>query len=431
MIALVTSAVAFSDNFFLGGGQKFIKNIVPKVAKKESMIFLPVIREINFADNLSEFKEKLEKNNLIIPEKILKYSRSSINYEKEMLKIYKDEIIKNNIRIVFDPLPAINITYSNKLDKLKMVKYALSPFISACNNVVSFDAYCLSKITGKKLVVIQQQNIRELKAALNYYINGYKLGFKEPLGLLKLRFQYINAIKLHKILKTAKILSVSEGTLKEIQIDKKKYDAKVLEYALPIEEDLIKYRTKAKENYMIFFSRFDERKGVTELPLIMKYVTSQIRDIKLYMIGKFYDKKYEEYIMNLIKKINLENNIIFLGLRKDEDLYKIVSKAKLLIYPTHNDSYSYVILESLAVRTPVVSYALPGPYSVFKDLPGVRFVKEFDIKGIANEAVRILKMKDEDYFNLVYNEKVDMFIEKRRGWDKVAEEIYSHLKLLD
>jgi len=48
---------------------------------------------------------------------------------------------------------------------------------------------------------------------------------------------------------------------------------------------------------------------------------------------------------------------------------------------------------------------------------------------MADEVVRILKMKDEDYFNLVCNEKVNEFIEKHRGWDKVAEEIYSILQI--
>ena len=55
------------------------------------------------------------------------------------------------------------------------------------------------------------------------------------------------------------------------------------------------------------------------------------------------------------------------------------------------------------------------------------FVKEFNIKGMANEAIKVLKMKDEDYYNLVYNEKVDKFIEKHKGWDKIVEEIYSNL----
>jgi len=428
MIALVTAAWVFNEKLFTGGGQKLVKTTIPKVAEKEPMLFLPAIKEIGLADDLAELREKLEKYNIIIPEKIVNNNPNySMSYD-EMLKIYKDEIIRNDVRLIFDPFPTIDINFSNKLNKLKLIKNGILPYVNICNSVLSFDAYCLSKITGRKLAVIYQNFARNQEATLKYYFYGRKYRFRDPSDLLKLRYQYIISTKIRNILKNGKILVVSEGTLKEIPLNKNVYDVKVLEYALPLKEDIIKYRSKEKEDYIIFLARLIETKGVTELPLIMKYIALLIKyDVKLYIIGKFFDKEYENYIKNLIKKFNLENNIKFLGFLKDEDKYKIVSKARLLIYPTHDDLYSYVILESIAVGTPVVSYAIPGPFSVFKDLPAVRFVKEFDIKGMAEEAVRILKMKDEDYYDLVYNEKVNEFIDKRRGWNKVAEEIYSSM----
>ena len=426
MFALVTTAWAFNENF-VGGSVKFIREAIPRIAKKEVIIYLPAIKELNTINDIGKFRDKLEKYNIIIPERIVEYSKRPMKYE-EMLKLYKEEIIKNDVRLIFDPAPAINKTPLKKLENLKAFINGMLPSMNVCNDVISVDAYCLSKMTGKKLVILYQASVRALKSSLKYYLYGLGYRFKYPMELLKMRYLLINIFKLNKILKTAKVLVVSEGTLEEIPLDKNKYDVKVLEYALPIEEDVIKYRVKEKEDYIVFFARLVETKGVTELPLIMKHITKKMKDVKLYVIGQFYSKEYERYIKTLVKKLNLENNIKFLGFLNDEDKYKIVSKAKLVIYPTHEDFYSYVILESLAVGTPVVSYSLPGPYSVFKNLPAVRFVKEFDIKGMAEEAVKIFKMKDEDYFNLVYNEKVNKFIEKRRGWDKIAEEIYSNLQ---
>jgi len=427
MIALGTATGVFSEKY-LTGGFNLAKGIVSRIAKKEPMLYLPLIKEIHLIDDWDNIREKLEKENIIIPENIIKYFKHPPKYE-EILRVYKDEILKNDVRIIFDPSFDINIDFSNKMTKLTLIINGTSPFANVCNDVITFNAYCISKMTGKKLVILYQWGMRSLRASLNYYIYGRTYGYKDPLRLLKWRYSYVYATKLKEILKSAKILSVSEGALEELPIDKNKYDVKVLEYSLPIEEDTIKYRTKDKEDYMVFFARLVETKGVTELPLIMKYITSQIKDAKLYIFGKFSDKSYENYVMNLIKKLNLENNIKFLGFLKDEDKYKIVSKARLLIYPTHEDANPFVILESIAVGTPVVSYSLPGPYSVFKDLTAVRFVKEFDIKGMANEAIKILKMKDEDYYDLIYNEKVDKFIEKRKGWDKIVEEIYSNLQI--
>jgi len=425
MIALVTLHLHFTQKF-LGGGQKFIIDTINRIAKKEPIIYLPPIKEIKLIDDMDKFRGKLEKYNIILPERIVEYSKRPIKYE-EMLKVYKEEIIKNDVRLIFDPIVTIHITYFNRLAKLKVIMDGISPFVNVCNDVLSIDAYCLSKITNKKLAMLYQAGMRGLEASLKYYVYGRKYRFKYPLELLKWRYQWINAAKLNKILKNAKVLVVSEGTLEEIPLDKNKYDVRMLEYALPIEEDIVKYRTKDKEDYLVFFARLVESKGVTELPFITKRIMLKMKDVKLYIIGKFFDKEYEQYIKTLIKKLNLENNIKFLGFLNDEDKYKIVSKAKLVIYPTHEDFYSYVILESIAVGTPVVSYALPGPYSVFRDLPAVRFINEFNIKGMANDAAKILRIKDEDYYSLVYNDRVNEFIQKRRGWDKVAEEIYSNL----
>jgi len=426
MIALVTGVGAFSEKYY-GGGLSFIKGTITRIAKKEPILYLPVIKEIRLIDDWENVREKLEKENIIIPENLIKHFKHSTKYE-EILNIYKEEILKNDVRIIFDPSPDVSISFSDRVDKLKLIIKGISPSENVCNDVISFDAYCLSRMTNKKLAIVYQWGfVRKLETALKYYTYGHKYGYKYPLELLKLRYEYVNVTKLRKVLRTAKILSVSEGVLEEIPIDKNKYDVKILEYALPVEEDLIKYRTKNKENYIVYFARLTEIKGVTDLPLIMRYITSQIKDVKLYIFGKFSDKSYENYVINLIKKLNLEDNIKFLGFLKDEDKYKIISKAKLVIYPSHEDSYSYVILESIAVGTPVITYALPGPYSIFKNLPAVRFVKEFDIKRKANEAIRILKMEEENYYNLVYNEIVDEFVQKHKGWDKVVEEIYSNI----
>ncbi len=54
-------------------------------------------------------------------------------------------------------------------------------------------------------------------------------------------------------------------------------------------------------------------------------------------------------------------------------------------------------------------------------------MKEFDVKGMAKNVVKILSMKDEDYFNLIYNEKIERFLERHNNWDKVVEEISKYL----
>lgn len=86
-----------------------------------------------------------------------------------------------------------------------------------------------------------------------------------------------------------------------------------------------------------------------------------------------------------------------------------------------------MILE-LALGTPVIAYDLPGPRSVYKDLGAVKFVREFDVKSMVTETLNVLRMKSEDYFNLIYNESTSKFLEKYSTWDKVTDQILNYLR---
>jgi len=108
------------------------------------------------------------------------------------------------------------------------------------------------------------------------------------------------------------------------------------------------------------------------------------------------------------------------GLSKAE-LYGLLSRAKVLLYPSHSDSFSIVVLESLACGTPVVAYDIPGPRSVYGDLPAVRFVKEFDRRAMAEEAVSLAMLGDDEYSAVVRDERVLSFLKEHSSWDVVAE----------
>jgi Glycosyltransferase len=58
----------------------------------------------------------------------------------------------------------------------------------------------------------------------------------------------------------------------------------------------------------------------------------------------------------------------YLGFVSQDKLIDVVSKAKVLVYPSHFDSFPLVILESLALGTPVIAYKIPGVRSVYAGL---------------------------------------------------------------
>lgn len=125
--------------------------------------------------------------------------------------------------------------------------------------------------------------------------------------------------------------------------------------------------------------------------------------------------------------MGLSDHIVYKGYLTGNELYDVVSKAKCVVYPSHEDTFSLSILESITVGTPVVSYDIPGPKSVFNGLPAVKFVREYDIDAMSKEVANLFKAGWEDYRKIVYNDKVESFIRDHTGWRNVSERLYEDL----
>jgi len=121
--------------------------------------------------------------------------------------------------------------------------------------------------------------------------------------------------------------------------------------------------------------------------------------------------------------LKLGKDVVLTGFLPREKYYETLARARALVYLSCSDSLSAVILESLAVGTPVVAYDIPGPRSVYGGLPAVRFVREFDRGAMAEEAVRLAKMPEEERRGLVDDERVTSFLDDHSSWDVVAERL--------
>jgi glycosyltransferase involved in cell wall biosynthesis len=111
----------------------------------------------------------------------------------------------------------------------------------------------------------------------------------------------------------------------------------------------------------------------------------------------------------------------------EEEKFEILSKAKALVLPTHQESFSVTILESLAVGTPVITYDLPSLTSIYKFKP-IFFVKEFDVVGIIKKAKEIIGMNEKQIEEMFSDEKLNKFLELHSSWDNVANAIDSLIR---
>ncbi|ACR41604.1 glycosyltransferase family 4 protein [Saccharolobus islandicus] len=410
---------------FVGGGGIHVKEVLDRLSKKTEILALPPFNEINLLKQYN-ICDKIDNLPFILPKVVKKACNGEkISYE-EILQEYRKAT--EDVKILYEPLTYFYMNTSSQLRKLKLFLSSFRPSI-ICNEDLSVDAYCISKISGKKLVtVIQTDYFRSYYSALRFLYGSLKYRIGDPLFALKYRYAFFNIAKFKLIIKdplVKYILLVSKGALDSVNLKSNKI--KVLDPGNAFNPEILRYRTKQKEDYLVFWARLNYLKGIFEIPYILREVIKVKSNAKLIIFGKLSSNNEKEKFFEMIKKLGLERNINYLGFIPDDEKYKIVSKARVLVYPTHEDVFALTILESLALGTPVIAYDLPGPKSVYNGLEAVKFVKEFDVKGMAKNVVKILSMKDEDYFNLIYNEKIERFLERHNNWDKVVEEISKYL----
>ncbi|MEM1620156.1 MAG: glycosyltransferase, partial [Fervidicoccaceae archaeon] len=79
------------------------------------------------------------------------------------------------------------------------------------------------------------------------------------------------------------------------------------------------------------------------------------------------------------RRLGLEDRIVLTGAVPRAERFRIVAKANLMLYPSHADAFSYAVLESLYLGTPVVAYDIPALRLYYGGRPGVRLVREGDV----------------------------------------------------
>lgn len=179
-----------------------------------------------------------------------------------------------------------------------------------------------------------------------------------------------------------------------------------------------KYKSYKKDDYLIFGGHFDVYKGLYDLPQILKYLARDSNTQRKVIITWIRRRK----VRKVARKIKeFYPHAEFLGfIESKQELYRLYSGAKALIYPSHMDGYSLTILDSLGTATPVVAYGIPELVYLYRNVRPVRLVREFDFQTFARELARLAEMDDTK--ELFDDEKTQEFIRLHSSWDGVAEQ---------
>lgn len=272
---------------------------------------------------------------LNLPESI---DKIIVLFKKEISYSYKGKIV------------SLDISISSKNSFLKIYYYFLGLLrfrkivkVEKPDYVISFGhiANIINILSGS----------RSLVRVDNFYSSScYGFGGNIYKFLIKFLFNKANII-VNVSKESAQDLIKNFGVKKEkIKVIYNPLNVKEIEKLAkePLEK---KYQEIFKNPVIINMGRLNRQKGQRHLIEAFKNIKSEIKDIKLVILGK---GELEDSLKDLCEKLGLKDDVYFLGWQNNP--FKFLSKSKLFILSSLWEGLPYVLLEAMACRLPIVSF---------------------------------------------------------------------------
>jgi glycosyltransferase involved in cell wall biosynthesis len=114
----------------------------------------------------------------------------------------------------------------------------------------------------------------------------------------------------------------------------------------------------------IFIGRDHPQKGIDDLVLSWKEICAKKPNSKLAVVGGI--ENFAELKKKLFQR-SLMGNVEFTGYLSGSSKYALLKASKVLLFPSHYESFGMVALEALACGVPVVAYDLEVYREAFED----------------------------------------------------------------
>ena len=174
---------------------------------------------------------------------------------------------------------------------------------------------------------------------------------------------------------------------------------------------------------ILFVGGLSKVKGIDTLLNAVPIIRKKILNLCVYIAGSGPE---ENKLKELVKELNIEENVNFLGYISGIKKYSYYKSADVCVFPSIYEPFGIVLLEAMACGKPVVASNVGGiPFVVEEGKTGLLF-ESGNVEDLADKIMTILKNEElREKMGEAGRERAKEFT-----WDKIAErtvEVYKEI----
>jgi glycosyltransferase involved in cell wall biosynthesis len=202
------------------------------------------------------------------------------------------------------------------------------------------------------------------------YTNARLVPFFEKL-MMKFKFDCIH--------------TVSDATKNDIQKIGTKKPIHIIPNCIQDEEQIT---TEPKKNQFVYLGRLVFYKNIEIILKAYKTVIEKFPDVKLIIAG---DGPHKESLQELVKKLDIENNVTFAGYVTPDKKKKLLAESNALLFPSVIEGFGLVMLESFQQKRPVIVSDIPPMSDIIENYKTGLVINPYDEKVWADAIIWIIK----------------------------------------
>lgn len=256
--------------------------------------------------------------------------------------LFEEDLKRNDVKIIYSK-------YNNKFDirNIFEIRKLIKNYDVIHTHIFPSQFYLPLAIIGlknKPYLVTTEHNTNNNR-------RKYKILSKIEKSLY-LKYDKIISISNETEIELKKWLKIKDGYRNKFQVVENGID--INKFSLnneEIEKNFFKEERKRKRKIITMVGRFNIQK---DQPTLIKAVKN-IKNIYLFLVGN--GERKEEY-QSLVKELNIENKVKFLGVRND--IPKILKITDICVLSSNWEGFGLAAIESMAAGKPVIASDVDG-----------------------------------------------------------------------